>query len=126
MVKLIEPPSSPDKAPVVEERAVLKINSVPWVLSWVSLKSKFDLGSVVPTPILALVKEVIKGGRATDDEYVHPLFQDEKKKKRLVKLIYKTQGKVLKEEKEIKEIKITVKDVKILAKEVLGINVTIL
>jgi len=75
---------------------------------------------------IALVKEVIKGGRATDDEYLHPLLQDEKKKKRLVKLIYKTQGKVLKEEKEIKEIKITVKDVKILAKEVLGINVTIL
>ena len=75
---------------------------------------------------IALVEEIIKGGRVTDDEYVHPLFQDEKKKKRLVKLIYKTQGKVLKEEKEIKEIKITVKDVKILAKEVLGINVTIL
>ena len=66
----------------------------------------------------------IKGGPA--DDYIHPLFQDENKKKRLIKLIYKTQGKVLKEEKEIKEIKVTVKDVKILAKEVLGINVKIL
>lgn len=70
--------------------------------------------------------EVIIRGRGPDDDYVHPLFQDEKKKKRLIKLIYKTQGKVLKEEKEIKEIKVTVKDVKILAKEVLGINVKIL
>ena len=62
----------------------------------------------------------------TDDDFIHPFFDDEKKNKRLVKLVYKTQGKVLKEEKEIKEIKITVKDVKILAKEVLGINVKIL
>lgn len=70
--------------------------------------------------------EVIIRGRGPDEEYIHPLFKDEKKKKRLIKLIYKTQGKVLKEEKEIKEIKVTVKDVKILAKEVLGINVKIL
>ena len=70
--------------------------------------------------------EVVIRGRGPDDDYVHPLFKDEKKKKRLIKLIYKTQGKVLKEEKEIKEIKVTVKDVKILAKEVLGINVKIL
>ena len=79
---------------------------------------------------VALVEEVIdeiqRRGGMVDDDYVHPLFQDEKKKKRLIKLIYKTQGKVLKEEKEIKEIKVTVKDVKILAKEVLGINVKIL
>jgi hypothetical protein len=70
--------------------------------------------------------EVVIRGRGPDEDYVHPLFKDEKKKKRLIKLIYKTQGKVLKEEKEIKEIKVTVKDVKILAKEVLGINVKIL
>lgn len=79
---------------------------------------------------VALVKEVVeeiqrKGGMV-DEDYVHPLFKEEEKKKRLIKLIYKTQGKVLKEEKEIKEIKVTVKDVKILAKEVLGINVKIL
>jgi len=72
------------------------------------------------------VEELQQKRGVVDEDYVHPLFRDEKKNKRLVKLIYKTQGKVLKEEKEIKEIKITVKDVKILAKEVLGINVTIL
>lgn len=71
-------------------------------------------------------EEVQRRGGMVDDDYVHPLFRDEKKNKRLIKLIYKTQGKVLKEEKEIKEIKVTVKDVKILAKEVLGINVKIL
>lgn len=70
--------------------------------------------------------EVVIRGRGPDEEYIHPLFKEEEKKKRLIKLIYKTQGKVLKEEKEIKEIKVTVKDVKILAKEVLGINVKIL
>lgn len=70
--------------------------------------------------------EIVIRGRGPDEEYIHPLFKDENKKKRLIKLIYKTQGKVLKEEKEIKEIKVTVKDVKILAKEVLGINVKIL
>ena len=79
---------------------------------------------------IALVEEVVdeiqQRGGMVDDDYVHPLFKDENKKKRLIKLIYKTQGKVLKEEKEIKEIKVTVKDVKILAKEVLGINVKIL
>ena len=72
------------------------------------------------------VEEIQRRGGPTDDDFVHPLFDDEKKNKRLVKLIQKPQGKVLKEEKEIKEIKVTVKDVKILAKEVLGINVTIL
>ena len=72
------------------------------------------------------VEEIQRRGGPTDDDFIHPFFDDEKKNKRLVKLIYKTQGKVLKEEKEIKEIKVTVKDVKILAKEVLGINVTIL
>ena len=72
------------------------------------------------------VEEIQRKKGMVDEDYVHPLFKDENKNKRLVKLIYKTQGKVLKEEKEIKEIKVTVKDVKILAKEVLGINVKIL
>ena len=72
------------------------------------------------------VEETRRRGRASDDDFIHPLFDDENKNKRLIKLIYKTQGKILKEEKEIKEIKVTVKDVKILAKEVLGINVKIL
>ena len=72
------------------------------------------------------VEETRRKGRAADDDFIHPLFDDENKNKRLIKLIYKTQGKILKEEKEIKEIKVTVKDVKILAKEVLGINVKIL
>ena len=70
--------------------------------------------------------EVIIRGRGSDEEYIHPLFKDEEKKKRLIKLICKVQGIEYKEEKEIKETKVTVKDVKILAKEVLGINVKIL
>ena len=73
-----------------------------------------------------VVKEIQRRGRPPDDDFIHPFFDDEKKNRRLIKLIYRTQGKVLKEEKEIKEIKVTVKDVKILAKKVLGINVKIL
>lgn len=86
---------------------------------------------------IALVEEVVeeatkiikrRGGDTGDGDgdFIHPFFDNEKKNRKLIKLIYKTQGKVLKEEKEIKEIKVTVKDVKILAKEVLGINVKIL
>ena len=49
-------------------------------------------------------------------------FEDEKKK-RLVKLICKVQGKTYKETKETKDIKITAKDIKILAEKVLGIEI---
>jgi len=66
-------------------------------------------------------------GVAEDDDFVHSFFdRDPKKKDKLVKLICKVQGKTIKKEKEIKDFKITVKDIKILTEEVLGINVTIL
>ena len=52
--------------------------------------------------------------------------KDPEKKKKLVKLICKVQGKTIKKEKEIKEYKITVKDIQLLAEEVLGINVKVL
>ena len=48
---------------------------------------------------------------------------DKEKKKRLIKLICKVQGKTIKEEKTIKNYKIKVSDIKMLAKEVLGIEV---
>ena len=48
---------------------------------------------------------------------------DKEKKKRLIKLICKVQGKTIKEEKEINNYKIKVSDIKMLAKEVLGIEV---
>tara|TARA_B110000240_G_C13394677_1_gene408310 strand:+ start:562 stop:858 length:297 start_codon:yes stop_codon:yes gene_type:complete len=66
-----------------------------------------------------LVKEIISG--AIEDM---PWTQfDTDKKKRLVKLICKVQGKTIKEEKEIQNYKIKVSDIKLLAEKVLGIEV---
>ena len=64
---------------------------------------------------------------AIEDDFIHPFFdKDSEKKDKLVKLICKVQGKTIKKEKEIKDYKITIKDIQLLTEEVLGINVTIL
>ena len=68
-----------------------------------------------------LVIEAIKGG-VSEDLMPWTKFDDEKKK-RLVKLICKVQGKTIKEEKEIQDYKIKVSDIKLLAEKVLGIEV---
>ena len=75
---------------------------------------------------VALVEEVVEaiqqgGGGVIEDDM--PWTRDEEKKKRLIKLICKVQGKTIKEEKEINNYKIKVSDIKMLAKEVLGIEV---
>ncbi len=61
-----------------------------------------------------------------DDAIQDFVKDDPEKKKRLIKLICKVQGRIYKETKEIKEVKINIEDVKLLIKEALGINVTIL
>ena len=68
-----------------------------------------------------LVIEAIKGG-VSEDLMPWTKFDDEKKK-RLIKLICKVQGKTIKEEKEIQDYKIKVSDIKLLAEKVLGIEV---
>ena len=72
-----------------------------------------------------LVEEVVEavhqGGGVIEDDM--PWLKDQDKKKRLIKLILKCQGKTYKETKEIQDIKITAKDVKLLAEKVLGIEV---
>ena len=71
--------------------------------------------------------EAISGPPGEGDDFIHPFFdKDSEKKKKLVKLICKVQGKTIEKEKEIKEYKITVKDIQLLAEEVLGINVKVL
>ena len=75
---------------------------------------------------VALVEEVVEviqqgGGGVIEDDM--PWMRDEEKKKRLVKLICKIQGKTIKEEKEIQDYKIKVSDVKLLAEKILGIEV---
>ena len=69
-----------------------------------------------------LVIEAVGGGGVMAEDMPWTQFKDEKKK-RLIKLICKVQGKTYKETKETKDIKITAKDIKILAEKVLGIEV---
>ena len=72
-----------------------------------------------------LVEEVVEavhqGGGVIEDDM--PWLKDQDKKKRLIKLILKCQGKTYEETKEIQNIKITAKDIKLLAEKVLGIEV---
>ena len=74
---------------------------------------------------VALVEEIVEvlegGGGVLEDDM--PWMKDQDKKKRLVKLICKVQGKTIKEEKEIQNYKIKVSDIKLLAEKVLGIEV---
>ena len=71
--------------------------------------------------------EAISGPPGEGDDFIHPFFdKDPESKKRLIKLICKVQGKTIEKNKEIKDFKITVKDIQLLAEEVLGINVKIL
>ena len=71
-----------------------------------------------------LVIEVVKalGGGGVMEEDM-PWMKSQDTKKRLVKLICKVQGKIIKEEKEIQNYKIKISDIKLLAKKVLGIEI---
>ena len=72
---------------------------------------------------VALIEEAVEAfGGGDMDEMPWTKWEDEKKK-RLIKLICKVQGRTYKETKETKEIKITAKDIKLLAEKVLGIEV---
>ena len=75
---------------------------------------------------VALIEEVVEaiqqgGGGVIEDDM--PWMKNQDKKKRLIKLILKCQGKTYKETKEVQNIKITAKDIKLLAEKVLGIEV---
>ena len=75
---------------------------------------------------VALIEEVVEaiqqgGGGVIEDDM--PWMKNQDKKKRLIKLILKCQGKTYRETKEVQDIKITAKDIKLLAEKVLGIEV---
>lgn len=107
---------------------------------WNTANFKWNKGSTFPnqssTPFtwddIALITEVAEVARMyadtdlQDDAIQNFVKDDPEKKKKLIKLICKVQGKIYKETKEIDKVKINIKDVKLLIKEVLGINVTIL
>ena len=72
---------------------------------------------------VSLVEEIVEfGGGGDMDEMPWTQWEDDKKK-RLIKLICKVKGKTYKETKEVQDIKITAKDIKLLAEKVLGIEV---
>ena len=110
---------------------------------WNTANFKWDVGSTFPnqsstpftwddvTLIIEVAEVLEKLGPYADldvqDDAIQDFAKDDpKKKKRLIKLICKVQGKTYKETKEIDKVKINIKDVKLLIKEALGINVTIL
>ena len=108
-----------EKIPIKWEEADFKWNTAPPNEKY---KSGFKPSTFPYTwDDVALVKAAIGGG-GDMDEMPWTKFDDEKKK-RLIKLICKIQGKTYKETKETQDIKITAKDIKLLAEKVLGIEV---
>lgn len=71
-----------------------------------------------------LVEELVSGG---GDESAIAGWQQKypKKKKKVIRMLCKIKGKKFDESKDYKDIKLTVKDVQLLAKEVLGIELNI-
>ena len=111
-----------DKTPIKWKDADFKWNAAPPSKDY---KVGFKASSFPYTwDDVALVEEAVSvgGGGNILEDMPWMKFEDEKKK-RLVKLICKVQGKTIEEEKEIQNYKITVSDVKLLAEKVLGIEV---
>ena len=71
---------------------------------------------------VTLVEEAIGGGGVMADDMPWTKWEDDKKEK-LIKLICKVKGKTYKQTKQVKDIKITAKDIRLLAEKVLGIEV---
>ena len=111
-------------------------------IKWGEANFKWDEGSTFPnqssTPFtwddIAFIKKLVEAIRSDGDFDVQDedtdledfLTDDPENKRKLIKLICKVQGKEYEETKEIEEVKIDIKDVKLLIKEALGISVKIL
>jgi hypothetical protein len=70
----------------------------------------------------ALIIEILEQGGKAPDDYLN---QRPEKKKQFIKLLCKVQGKEYKETKEVHKTKIFISDIKLVAKEVLGVDVKI-
>jgi len=110
-----------EKIPIKWEDADFKWNTAPpnenYKVGFKPSKFPYTWNDV------ALVEEVVEalGGGIIEDDM--PWMKDQDKKKRLIKLICKVQGRTYKETKESQDIKITAKDIKLLAEKILGIEV---
>ena len=72
---------------------------------------------------VALVIEAVRGGGDMEEMPWTKWGDEDERKKSLIKLICKVQGKTIIKEKYIQNYKITASDIKILAEKVLGIEV---
>ena len=72
--------------------------------------------------VIEVVEAIQQGGGGVIEDDMS-WMKDQDRKKRLIKLICKVQGRTYKETKEIQDYKIKVSDVKLLAEKVLGIEV---
>ena len=98
-------------------------------IKWEDANFKWNKNSHTWDEVALVIEavEAISGPPGEGDDFIHPFFdKDPENKKKLVKLICKVQGKTIEKNKEIKDYKITVKDIQLLAEEVLGINVKVL
>lgn len=100
-------------------------------IKWEDANFTWDKAPITGTPYtwdnVQLVEEAVEalealGGGGVMEEDM-PWVKDEEKKKRLVKLICKVQGRKIKQTKEINDYKIKVSDIRLLAKEILNIEV---
>jgi hypothetical protein len=104
-------------------------NRIPikWNLANFKWNDSSNLGSQRTTIPLtwsdcALLQEV---AAAAQGGHLHEVWKDKKKKKRFVELIATVQGKEYKETKSIEEVEILIKDVELVLKEAMGIDLKI-
>ena len=95
-------------------------------IKWEDANFTWDKSPTTGTPYtwdnVQLVEEAIdeiRQGAGIDEVF----YGEPDKKKRLINLICKIQGKTIKQSKEINDYKIKVSDIRLLAKEVLNIEV---
>lgn len=91
-------------------------------IKWKDANFKWNLAPTEGHKARYTWNEVILVQDAIAPDTTWPTWEGEKKK-RLIKLICKVKGITYKETKEPKDIKITAKDIKLLAEKVLGIEV---
>ena len=88
-------------------------------ITWNNANFTWDANSFVWN----LVQEILGGGGAIEDDMP---WMKPKKKEQLIKLILKVKGETLTEskQKQIKQYKIKAKDVRLVVKEVSGVELT--